>query len=689
MPEKEAKRLLEKAIEAGGRRDYAKAVELLTLLLSQTDAMPEAFLYLGRSYNALGEQGKAIEAFRSFLSEGGDEAAGFFFLGRSYLASGRIVEATRSLKRSAEADPNRAPTWALLGATLLKRRRTKASVDCLERAVSLDPDDKRIFRGYLNALYARGVRLLARGDADMARQILGFAVENGLDGAAIRLWKAKALREVGRIPEAIADCEAALRLAPGDPSIRWLRAGLLLAAGRQAEALAEFDAIRAQHPDLPALPADDATLARLRASVAFREGRYKQAVSDCMPLLRANPKDPALRSIAAESLRALGELERSKDHWMRAIEAAPEEAEFRLGLALTLYDLGDYEGSLKAAERARKLGAEDTEVDYYSALCSSRLGADPKRLVPALQGLLRDRARSGAEPDPRLMFALGEALYRSGRPDLAKGWFEKVLLLAPDHELSLLYLISVSESLGADEARGQAYEAYLEAYPDNQKLRREYLGILVAAGDWEGAAAQIEESLVYGKPDLRTMRLLAIAYRSTERYREAAIAYRDLLREEPSSGEYLLGLAYCLERDGKADYALSLLEKAPKAAKSKAAPWMFQAALYSRSSKNEEAVAALRAALERERGNERAWRNLVAVYRKQGLTELAANCEEEARTALASSAKAASAAKAKAAKASNASKATKPKAAAPSDEERSQEGLGLADLDARSRRYGK
>jgi tetratricopeptide (TPR) repeat protein len=680
MPEQEAEKLLEAAIRAGGARDYRKAAELLTLLLAQTDSMPEAYLYLGRARYALGEHGRAIEAFRRFISVGGDADAGFFFLGRSYLACGRASSAVRCLRRSAAADPNKAPTWALLGAAALKVRKTKAAVDCLERAVALAPQDKRIYRGYLNALYARGVRLLARGDADMARQVLGFAVENGLDGAAIRLWRAKALRETGRIPEALKDCEAALALAPGDPSIRWLRAGLLLALDRQAEALREFEAIRAQHPDLPALPADDSSLARLRASVAFREGRYRQAVSDCMPLLRANPKDAALRSIAAESLRALGELERSRDHWLRAIEAAPDESEFRLGLALALYDLGDYEASLNAAERARKLGAEAAEVDYYATLCRSRLGEAPAKLIPSLQALIRSRSSAGTGADPRLLFALGEALYRSGRPDLASGWFEKVLLLVPDHELSLLYRISVAESLGDEEARDEAYSAYLAAYPDNHKLRREHVNALAARGDWAAAAAGLEQGLPYGAPDGRSRRLLAVSYRNAGRYREAAVSYRDLLRESPGESELLVGLTYCLERDGKADYALALLEKAPAAAKAHAAPWILQAALYARGGRNEAAAKALRSAIELERGNEKAWRNLIALYRKQGLSELAANCEEEARSAMAGAATAAAAAAKARAKAAEAP--ASPKGGATKPAKRG----GLADLDLRSRR---
>ncbi|MDP3176258.1 MAG: tetratricopeptide repeat protein, partial [Spirochaetaceae bacterium] len=386
------------------------------------------------------------------------------------------------LRRSAEAEGDRAETWALLGAACLKAKRTKAAVDCLERALTLAPDDRRVFRGYLNALYARGVRLVSRGEHELAAQMLEFAIANGLDGAAIRLWRSKALRAMGDVGRALAECESALALSPSDSSIRWVRAGLLLAAGRKADAFAEFESLRAADPRLPQMPPDDRALARLRASIDFREGRWKEASRASLDLLRKEPRDAPLLALAAESLRSLGEAERSRDTWKRAIEVAPRESYFRLGLAYALWDLGEYGPALEAAERARELGAEPGEADYCAALCRSRLGEDPGTLLPMLQSLVRDRARSGGGADPRLLFALGEALYRSGRPDLAGGWFEKVVRLVPEHELSLLYGISVAESLGDDAARSRAYAAYLSRYPDNSKLRREYVELLCDRG---------------------------------------------------------------------------------------------------------------------------------------------------------------------------------------------------------------
>jgi len=629
MPERnKAQDLLSRAIEAGTKRDYQSSIELLTALIAEDDPpqdlLNEALLYLGRSYHAIGAYGRAIGVLSDYIGNGGDPGAGCFFLGRAYLSAGQSAEAAAALRKSIEVAGESPAAWALLGAAYLKEKKSKSAVDCLERALALSPDDKRIFRGYLNALFARSARLLQHGDADMARQMLGFVISNGLDNAATRLWRARACQELGQYQEALADCEAALASSPADPALLWMRAGLMLQSGHKDEALAEFNRLLVQYPDLPGLPQDERGFARLRASLAFNEERWKEAADTALSLLRTAPKDAPLRALAAESFRELGQTERARNHYERAIEADPNSPDLRLGLALTLWEIGDYEGAKAAAGRAGRLGAPAEEVSYYLALCDSRLGADPEKLLPALQELVRQR---GAEP--HLMFALGETLYRSGRPDLAGTWFDKVLALVPDHELSLLYRISVAESLEDEKGRISAYSDYLKVYPDNLQMRREYADLLMKVQDWENAAAVMEGTLAYDA-GAKTKRRLALAYRSMDRWREAAIIYRDLLRADTDNTELLLSLVLCLTRDGKGDYALALLEKAPASMKKTADTSIILARLYMQRSRTEAAVDALRRATEIEPGNARAWRDLASLYRQQHLDQFADSCEERA-----------------------------------------------------------
>ncbi len=626
--ENSAEQLLNEAVEAGTRRDYQNSIELLTALIAENEPpleiLNEALLYLGRSYHAIGAYGKAISVLSDYIGNGGSPGPGCFFLGRAYLSAGRPAEAAAALRKSIEVSGESPAAWALLGAAYLKEKKSKSAVDCLERAVSLAPDDKRIFRGYLNALFARAARLLQHNDPNMARQMLGFVITNGLDNAATRLWRARAFQELGQYQEALDDCGAALAFSPDDPSLLWMRAGLMLQSGHKEEALAEFNRLLVEYPNLPGLPQDERGFARLRASLAFNEERWKEAADTALILLKTNPKDAPLRALVAESLRELGQTERARNHYERAIETDPNSPDLRLGLALTLWELGDYEGAKAAAGRAGKLGAPAGEVDYYLALCDARLGADPDALLPKLQELVRQR---GAEP--HLMFALGETLYRSGRPDLAGTWFEKVLVIVPDHELSLLYRISVAESLDDTDGRLEAYSGYLKVYPDNLAMRREYSDLLIKNQSWEEAACLMEGTLAYDSgPKIR--RRLALAYRNMGHWREAAIIYRDLLRLDSGNADLLLSLVLCLTRDGKGEYALALLEKAPASMKKTADTSIILARLYIQRGRTEAAVDALRRATEIEPGNARAWRDLAALYRRQHLVQFADSCEEKA-----------------------------------------------------------
>src|SRR6056297_3503039 len=92
--------LLQEALELGRRRNYKQAVQKLLYLISADDSLDEAFLYLGRSFHALGEYSRAIDALRSFVEKRQSSSAGHFFLGRSYLAMNIYPHAAVHLRKS-------------------------------------------------------------------------------------------------------------------------------------------------------------------------------------------------------------------------------------------------------------------------------------------------------------------------------------------------------------------------------------------------------------------------------------------------------------------------------------------------------------------------------------------------------------------------------------------------------------
>jgi tetratricopeptide (TPR) repeat protein len=593
-------------------------------IVAETESLPEAWLFLGRARYALGDHDLALSAFSSFLSCRPDDPAGWFFTGRTYLAIGRAREAASCLQSAIDKGRNDAETWALLGFADLRMKRSGKAVASLETAVGLAPDDRRIFRAYLNALYIHAIRMLSGGKAREAAGMLDFVISNGLDGPAQRLYRARALRSEGRIPEAISEIDAAIAASPNDASLRLQAATLRFAAGDTEGAMNDINRSGATLPGQQGAPWTADAIDRWRALVALKEGNYKTALEAALNRIRHGETDAAIRAVAAQANYELHRFDRAAEHYRRAVEADPGSADLRMGLALSLWELHDYAGARKAAKSAAARGAPDSETLYLETICDVKTGVDPALILPKAQSLARTRPG-----DPRLMLALGECLYKTGNPDLADAWFTDVLLVMPQNELAMLYRISIAESLADDDSAIDRYGEYLAAYPDNSAVRKEYIDLLVRTRSWRRTAEAIEEGYAYGSTR-GFDGILAACYRNIGRYREAAALYRIQLKGDPKNVDSLLGLAYSLYKSGAKAAAIELLERGAAFIGRNTEPYLTLGVLRARQGDAEKAAAAFLKASELAPADPRPLRNLARLYAKAGIAETATHFEERA-----------------------------------------------------------
>lgn len=217
--------------------------------------------------------------------------------------------------------------------------------------------------------------------------------------------------------------------------------------------------------------------------------------------------------------------------------------------------------------------------------------------------------------------ALAECFYKTGSPDLADPWFEKVLLLVPDHEMSLLYRISAAQSMDNKQKILDRYNDYMVLYPDNSTIRKEYISALIDAKNWNTAVKIIEDGAAYGLKSFEPV--LAIAYRNAGRYREAAALYRGLLRADPKNQDLLLALAYSLNKSGSKALAIELLERGAAYLEKRAEPYLVLGVLRAREGESEKAAAAFLKASELAPADPRPLRNLSRLYAKSGISEMA------------------------------------------------------------------
>ena len=133
-------------------------------------------------------------------------------LGNVHEADGRLAEAEMAYRKSMEIAPGRAVGHFNLGNVLEKLGRPLEAIRELELARELQP-------GLWQACAPLGQLYLTQGNPRKAEEAWRCAVEEGPPRAPAHAGLAAALAAMGRTGEAIAQCEEALRLDPGDPRV--------------------------------------------------------------------------------------------------------------------------------------------------------------------------------------------------------------------------------------------------------------------------------------------------------------------------------------------------------------------------------------------------------------------------------------------------------------------------------------
>jgi len=572
--------LLEKltlAAETGKKGNYDLAVKILGELITETDAPPEAWLLLGRSLHALKEYSHALAAFNDYIRQRPNAGEGYLFAGRTYLTLGMPYRAVPFLRKALENSPGDSRTRALLGTAYLKSKHSQAAVEILQEAVEAAPSDKRIYRAYLNSLLVRGIRLCGIEDYELGLQMLRFVLEKGEeaglpDSPLLRLELGRAARESGKLLEALEHYTAALNLAGDDRRIRWSRASILMALGKNTEARKEIEKIRARDAGVPELPWNSELVDLFMIRSLLESGEWRQAAECCRNWLRNREDKPMIHAFYAEALRNLHNYKAAHNHLQRALEKENRELDFWYADILVSWEGKDYRSVRRALKAAKSLGGDPDIIKRFTILCETRTSEDTQGNITKLQNAIRSLG-----PEPELMYALGEAYLQIGFIEEALNWFTKTVSLKDSHENAWLGKIAAVEAISQDtssgpkksqlskntaEELGSLYEAYLNRWPDNLAIRRERAMFLVRTFEYAEASTELEKLLVWEPSNPSLRRVLAYAYRKTGRYREAAVFLKSLLKEKPRDIGLLLEYSGCLERTGAIFYAVTVLEKA-------------------------------------------------------------------------------------------------------------------------------
>lgn len=612
--------LYQEALTAGKENKYDQSLELFEKLATITDDYPQAYLYMGRCCHALKKPAQAIQFFKRFLSLKPESAAGRFFMGRSYLALGSPELALRNFLK---VDPQYPGLKAFLGLAYMKRKKFFKAVDFLGQAVEENPNNQGLYVTYLNTLFLKAARLFYREDYDMAAQIFHFLEAKQNSHILLKLYMGMIERERGNYDQSLVYFNQALEDSPHDQMVRLQRSEILYLLGRKLEAREDW----ARLPFMKEVQLqgfDQINFSRINAIEHFQKGQFRKAFYFATRVLHGK-KDPSMHLLAGEASRNLGNWERAKNHFQKALALNRELIEPRYGLAMFHWHKEDYKAMKVNLKAILRQSPDEPLASYYLALCRERLEDPVEEVLPSIQQQIRANG-----PDPYLFSALGNLYIRGDMPELSEKWYRKALELKPDYPEPYGGLFFLAEK-ASPRKRITLLEEYLGQHSIDYNRRFQLGKLLLEDKIFSKAIPHLEAVLPFFDRDRGVRRLLALAYRETQKFHKAALIYKDLLKEEPKNGLFLHSLLYCLDKNNRRPLAIELMEKALKFIPPSMTHHLILGVLLQKENRLDEALEVFRQASEKYPDEWEPSYYMAEIYKGKGMEEYAKDLSSKAQ----------------------------------------------------------
>ena len=536
---------------------------------------------LARAYVDLGDPAGALALLDEFASELATDASAWFVRADALLEQGDAAGAADALSR-AEAGGHSAADIGLGRARLAYvERRADAARDQVARLLAANPEDAEVL--VFSAILAEDGGDLAASTAALERAI-DLHVANGRPLRAAPLLLALVERRVatGEIEAATADAGRLAALLPGAPMTAYATGLVAYRAGRFD------DAVNALRPTVSTVPGDLRIQALLGAS-HLGAGNFGQAEQQFLAILGSD-RDNAV------AMRMLVETRLRQDRPEAALEAMrqfPEAVdESDLGLvglrANAMLKLGDVDG---AAELIRQspgfTGDADLTASVALLLTRVRDGGEEAG-ASFVEELLAER------PDDANSHITAAVHYQlAGEVERTVAAFDRAIELAPDNvsalaaraliavnaqdfataanlferayavrgEWGLLASWAGARRLAGDAAWSTPLRDWIAAMPDDILARLFLAEQHQAAGDEVAALAAYDEVVERDPQNVAALNNAAWLAASLSRADALSLAQR-AARLAPEDGNVLDTLGWILVQDERSGEALPYLERA-------------------------------------------------------------------------------------------------------------------------------
>jgi tetratricopeptide (TPR) repeat protein len=244
------------------------------------------------------------------------------------------------------------------------------------------------------------------------------------------------------------------------------------------------------------------------------------------------------------AFRAMGKLYEAVAAFKVALQYNPDLYEARFALGRCYHELGDYAHAYISYTLARQLRPNAAEPIYYQGLLHQAHG-ETKQAAKCFAEALR------VEPEYIHNTSLKEATEETD--------------LGGEHDPSWYYRLAEElKAQGNVVGALRAYQALLQARPEESRARYFMANILARQREWERAIAEYKFVLRDDPHFIAARYKLGLAYRALQRLKESYHTLVQCARLQPNDGVVFLSLGIVLTDLGQLHLSIKAFERAAK-----------------------------------------------------------------------------------------------------------------------------
>lgn len=515
----------------GGEAELRLAVSEYEAASALDPADPAPLRDLTRLYSVLRDAKAALDTWKRLSIADPRNIDAFMQVASLSINAGDTRGAVEALETAAAADPLNARVLQVLGDIQREGGKTDEALKHYEAAAKLDGKD-------LITRLKIGEILI---DAHRGADALGVSAEMLKEDASNRFGldlKARALKELGRIDEAL---EIAESLSAGDPKdlkAAFLVVTLLEQKGALEQADARLTTLlrrNTSNEDADSIARNNRVFWAHAGMVRQRLGRYQEAADAFGEAAKSGKEmDASLVTYRIDSLISAKAFDKALTE-ARAARQEPafkDETDLRFLEAYALRGTGDEKAATALVDSMLAATTDETD-DTLAAADFYQRGKN----LPRAQELFA-RVVAKDPKNVRAFFSLGSVLERQKKYDEAEKAFRSALALAPDSAITLNYLgyMNADRNVKVEEALGMIQKALL-ADPENGSYLDSLAWALHRLGRHGEAEAAIRRALLTQEKNAVVIAHLGLILAARGDHAEALKYLRLALEGEDEDGE--------------------------------------------------------------------------------------------------------------------------------------------------------